>query len=77
MRIGATALCKWADTQEEREYYFSFGEYDEVTESDSFGVDDGNIFWYCSEEELIAIGEGNDFQVLEILSYTEKGEDNE
>jgi hypothetical protein len=90
MKIGATALCRWADNKEEREYYFSFGHYDEATESDGFGVDDGNIFFYCSEAELIAMvgkdcsegelvamvgGDSNDFQVLEILNYTEKGEE--
>jgi len=79
MKIGATALCRWADTKEEREYYFSFGHYDEATESDGFGVDDGNVFFYCSEGELVAMvgGDSNDFQVLEILNYTEKGEGNE
>ena len=30
MNIGATALCKWSDTKEKGEYYFSFGEYDET-----------------------------------------------
>ena len=76
MRIGATALCRWADTKEENELYFSFGAYDEATESDGFGVYDGNIFFYCSEEELVGMvgGDSNDFQVLQILSYEEKEE---
>lgn len=76
MRIGATALCRWKDTKEEGEYYFSFGEYDEATETDGLGVSDGNVFFYCSEGELVGMvgGNSNDFQVLEILSYTEKEE---
>ena len=53
MRIGATALCKWADTKEEGEYYFSFGEYDEATETDNFGVNDGNVFFYCRNDNKI------------------------
>lgn len=74
MRIGATALCRWADTKEEREYYFSFGEYDEATETDGFGVIDGNVFYYCSEGELHSMvgKDSNDFQVIEITGYTER-----
>jgi len=77
VKIGATALCRWADTKEEREYYFSFGEYDEATETDGFGVNDGNVFFYCSEGELLAMagGDSNDFQVIEILNYTEREEE--
>jgi len=77
MRIGATVLCKWADTKEEGEYYFSFGEYDEATETDNFGVNDGNVFFYCSEGELLAMvgGDSNDFQVIEILNYTQREEE--
>lgn len=72
-RIGATALCRWTDTGEEGEYYFSFGEYDKEADTDNFGVYDGNIFFYCSEGELLAMvgKDGNDFQVKEILGYTE------
>ena len=53
MKIGATALCKWVDTKEERELYFSFGEYEEATDTDGFGVYDGNVFFYTNEGELI------------------------
>ena len=73
MKIGATALCKWADTKEERELYFSFGQYDEVNDTDGFGVYDGNVFFYTNEEELLAMvgGRSEDFQVIEILNYNE------
>ena len=76
MRTGATALCRWLDTEEEREYYFSFGHYNEATGTDGLGISDDNVFFYCSEGELVAMvgGNSNDFQVLEILSYTEKEE---
>jgi hypothetical protein len=73
MRIGATALCKWVDTEEERELYFSFGEYDEVTDTDGLGVYDGNVFFYTNEGELLTMvgGTSQDFQVIEILNYNE------
>ena len=74
MNIGATALCKWSDTKEEGEYYFSFGEYDETTETDNFGVNDEDVFFYCSEGELLAMvgGDSNDFQVIKILNYIQR-----
>ena len=76
MRIGATALCKWTDTKEERELYFSFGEYDEATDTDGLGVYDGNVFFYTNEGELLAMvgGASQDFQVIEILNYNETEE---
>jgi hypothetical protein len=76
MRIGATALCKWTDTKEERELYFSFGEYDEVTDTDGLGVYDGNVFFYTNEGELLAMvgGTSQDFEVIEILNYNETEE---
>jgi len=77
MKIGATALCKWIDTKEERELYFSFGEYDEATDTDGFEVYDGNVFFYTNEEELLAMvgGTSEDFQVIEILHYNETMEE--
>jgi hypothetical protein len=76
MKIGATALCKWVDTKEERELYFSFGEYEEATDTDGFGVYDGNVFFYTNEGELLAMvgGTSEDFQVIEILNYNETEE---
>lgn len=73
MKIGATVLCRWADTKEENELYFSFGQYEEATETDSFGVYDGNVFFYTKEEELLGMvgGKSNDFEVIEILNYRE------
>ena len=75
MKIGATALCRWTHEEEEWEYYFSFGEYDPETEQDGFGVNDGDVFFYCSEGELLAMvgGDSKDFQVIKILYYKEKG----
>lgn len=74
MRIGATALCRWADTREESELYFSFGEYNEATDTDSFGVYDGNVFFYTNEGELLSMigGISNDFEVLKVLNYNER-----
>jgi hypothetical protein len=70
--IGATAVvqmnhygCVYP------EVYFSFGEYDEVRGSDSFGVKDDDIFFYARGEEEIQflmndlIDTNEDFVVLE------------
>ena len=67
--IGAWATIRWADTGESlAPVYFSFGEYDEEKNRDSFGVRDENIFFYCANEgelrELMREGRGNDFTVL-------------
>ncbi len=77
--IGATALCRWKDTKETAELYFSFGSYDETTDTDGFGVYDGNVFFYCSEGELTKMvgNSGEDFEVIEILSYKEMEEASE
>lgn len=76
MRIGATALCRWVGEDDPIEYYFSFGEYNEETEQDTFGVNDDRIFFYCSEGDLLnmvgKMGEG--WEVIQVLDYAEEGE---
>lgn len=51
--IGVRATIRWSDTGEELEVYFSFGEYDEETDCDTFGVPDSEIFFYCTDEEEV------------------------
>ena len=52
--IGAYAVIQWLDTGEEVDgYYFSFGEYDDDSDCDSFGVADDNIFFYCDGEHAL------------------------
>ena len=64
---GANALIQYRDdapAQDPMWVYMSFGEYDEETEIDSFGIDDNEIFFYTNEAELIANAFG-EFIVIE------------
>jgi len=49
--IGAYALIKYIPEGNEITAYFSFGEYNEDKEADSFGIPDDKIFYYCEEGE--------------------------
>lgn len=58
--IGAYAAIQWLDSNEEGDgYYFSFGDYPEFDEetgdygTDSFGVPDDSIFFYCDGEHAL------------------------
>jgi hypothetical protein len=75
MRMGATALCKWVGEDDPIEYYFSFGEYDEETGQDTFGVNDDRIFFYCSEGDLLKMvgRESQEWEVVRIIEYAEGG----
>ena len=66
---GASALIQYKDDSAQDEpfwVYLSFGEYDEDLESgvDSLGQADDLIFFYTTEEELLA-GKFSEFEVLE------------
>lgn len=66
--IGAEATIKYLDDGTILEnVYFSFGEYIEERNEDSYGVNDLNIFFYCEDEadmkSLMTEG-GEDFVVL-------------
>ncbi len=66
--VGAYATIKYLDDGTILEnVYFSFGDYIEKRNEDSFGVNDLNIFFYCEGEEdmksLMTEG-GEDFVVL-------------
>lgn len=52
------------------ERYFSFGEYDEDTETDSFGISDMDIYFYAqSVEELEELKQRHDHSEFVILDY--------
>ena len=66
--IGAIATIQFDNEPEPIEgYYFSFGDYDEDTNSDSFGVNDHRVFYYAQgEADMIALSKpnGGDFVIL-------------
>lgn len=71
--IGAYALIKYIPEGNEITAYFSFGEYIEDKEADSFGIPDDKIFYYCEEgeNELIQLQHRNDFSDydFQVLDY--------
>jgi len=76
--IGGWATVRYLDEKEplSRDVYFSFGQYDETNESDTFGVWDETIFFYATgENELKEMMEENllrDFVVLDYRLVSEK-----
>ena len=75
--IGAYATIKFLDDHHEvSQVYISFGQYDDETEKDSYGINDNHIFYYCDEGEedfksLVQEG-AEDFIVLNYeLAYRE------
>jgi hypothetical protein len=69
--IGAYATIKWIDDIESEysDVYFSFGEYIEETEKDSFGVSDSKIFYYA-EDVLDLDALKNSTYDFKVISYT-------
>lgn len=47
--IGCRALVQWCSNNQTEEIYISFGQHNEETEEDSFGIPDGVIGWYMIE----------------------------
>ena len=45
--VGAEAIVEYIPEGVAIDAYFSFGEYDEEAEADTFGVPDHKIFYYC------------------------------
>ena len=66
MPIGAWATVQFNDETLTKDVYVSFGEYDEVNNIDSYGVDDDSIFYYFENvKELVEWDtSNNDFAVL-------------
>jgi hypothetical protein len=71
--IGALVTFEWVGTDPavRETAYFSFGEYDEERETDSFGVPDDRIFYYVIGAEAGLKGmmaDTNPFE-FKIVSY--------
>lgn len=74
--IGAWAMVEWKNDGVCSTYYFSFGEWDEDENVDTFGVHDENIFFYAdgagSMQALTDWANGEDFVVIDyelVTSY--------
>ena len=63
--IGAVCIIKWHSDGGTEQVYISFGEYDEDTGTDGFGVPDDTIFGYSDDVDGIAEAYEHDFAVLE------------
>jgi len=50
---GVTVLARWNDTNETFRAYISFGEYIAKDNTDSFGLNDDDIFFYAQGMEEI------------------------
>jgi hypothetical protein len=71
--IGALVTFAWVNTDPpvQDTAYFSFGTYDEVTETDSFGVPDTRVFYYVDggEAGLKEMMDAVNPPEFEIVSY--------
>ena len=69
--IGAYATIQWIEenSSEISGVYFSFGQFDEEKDTDTFGVDDGKIFYYAEDEhDMEALKQS--VQDFKVLSYS-------
>lgn len=57
MNIGAWCEIEWQDDLAKGFRYISFGKYDEENNSDSYGVSDDAILFYCPESEFLKLVE--------------------
>ena len=66
MPIGAWATVQFNDETLTKDVYVSFGEYDEVNNVDSYGVDDDSIYYYFENvKELVEWDASvNEFAIL-------------
>jgi hypothetical protein len=70
INIGAKAVIVYSHTKTTHDVFISFGEYNEETGLDSFGMFDHHIFFYSNPkevEEIFCSLEGHDG--WEILEY--------
>ena len=80
--IGAYVTIQWLDAngkpEEDTEYsgvYFSFGEFEEDTDCDSYGVPDDRIFYYAFDaHDLNKLKDSDsDFKVIDYeLEYQDE-----
>jgi hypothetical protein len=66
MKIGAWCEIEWQDDLAQGFRYISFGTYDEENDSDSYGVADDAILFYCPESEFLKLVEtgSGDFKII-------------
>ena len=66
MNIGAWCEIEWQDDLAQGFRYISFGTYDEENDSDSYGVADDAILFYCPESEFLKLVEtgSGDFKII-------------
>lgn len=73
MIIGAYATIAWKDEDPETDtqsVYFSFGDYNEEEDCDTFGYPDINIFYYAEgEEEILDFMEQDSLSDFVVLDY--------
>lgn len=69
--IGALVTFEWVNTDPpvQDTAYFSFGDYDDVSETDSFGVPDTRIFYYVDGaeaglKEMMAATDPFEFKII-------------
>lgn len=70
--IGALVTFQWKDESAMQDTaYFSFGNYDDVSETDSFGVPDDTIFYYVDggEDGLKEMMNNRDLPEYQIIKY--------
>lgn len=65
--IGAWAEIEYLPEGDTTSAYFSFGQYDEENDADTYGVQDNKIFYYCDGDEYEMqqlMSAESDFRVL-------------
>ena len=69
--IGAKCVLVFNDEPETKlERYISFGQYNDVDDTDEYGVPDVDVFYYCfaSEAQLVSLM-GAGVEEFTVLSY--------
>jgi hypothetical protein len=73
-KIGAHAVIQWIGQKEAQKAYISYGEWDETTDTDGFGVDDSQIFYYARPSEMESLKEYELNRGWHIIKYSEEKE---
>lgn len=69
--IGARATIQWKDEDTAQMVYISLGTWHDDDETDSFGVRDDEVFFYCEGiEELEELSDPNNAEDFVILEYS-------
>ena len=69
--IGARATIQWKGEDTTQMVYISLGTWHDDDETDSFGVRDDEVFFYCEGiEELEELSDPNNAEDFVILDYS-------